>query len=153
MECNKVEPIENASALPARRGRGDGAAAVVEMAFVITILSVLLFGIIEFGYVMNFRQSLSQAAAEGARAGAVAQSGATVASAATAATSASIQQATGKTCGSAGMTCTSTYDAAAKTITVTVTYDYSGHPLMPNIPVVSAFLPGTITTSYTAKAN
>ncbi len=50
---------------PARRERG---AAAVEFALVVPLLLTLVFGIISYGYLLSFRQSLSQAAAEGARA-------------------------------------------------------------------------------------
>src|ERR1044072_971056 len=48
----------------------DGAAAV-EFALVVPVLVLILFGIISYGVMLSFRQSLSQAAAEGARAAAV----------------------------------------------------------------------------------
>ncbi|UMG93025.1 TadE/TadG family type IV pilus assembly protein [Nocardioides sp. TF02-7] len=57
-----------------RRGSDDGAAAV-EFALILPILMFLVFGIISFGYMLSFRQAMSQAAAEGARAAAVAPSG------------------------------------------------------------------------------
>ncbi len=46
-------------------------AAAVEFALVLPLLMLLLFGIISYGVMLSFRQSLSQAAAEGARAAAV----------------------------------------------------------------------------------
>ena len=49
------------------RERERGAAAV-EFALVVPLLLVLVFGIISYGYMLSFRQSISQAAAEGARA-------------------------------------------------------------------------------------
>ncbi|WP_435744657.1 TadE/TadG family type IV pilus assembly protein [Nocardioides sp. SYSU DS0663] len=52
--------------------RADRGAAAVEFAFVAPILIMLLFGIISYGYLLSFRQSISQAAAEGARAAATA---------------------------------------------------------------------------------
>ena len=53
-----------------RARREDGAAAV-EFALVVPLLLLLLFGIISYGYMLSFRQALSQSAAEGARAAAV----------------------------------------------------------------------------------
>ena len=55
-----------------RRERG---AAALEFALVVPILCFLLFGIISYGYMLSFRQAISQAAAEGARSAAVAPSG------------------------------------------------------------------------------
>jgi Flp pilus assembly protein TadG len=49
----------------------------VEFALIVPILLYLVFGIISFGYMLSFRQALSQGAAEGARAAAVALTGTT----------------------------------------------------------------------------
>ena len=48
-------------------------AAAVEFALILVPLCMILFGIINFGDILGARQSVSQAAAEGARAGAVSQ--------------------------------------------------------------------------------
>jgi len=53
---------------PARRERG---AAAVEFALVVPLLLMLVFGIISYGMMLSFRQGLTQAASEGARAAAV----------------------------------------------------------------------------------
>lgn len=53
-----------------RADRQDGAAAV-EFALVVIPLLILVMGIISYGYMLSFRQALSQGAAEGARATAV----------------------------------------------------------------------------------
>ena len=54
-----------------RTGREDRGAAAIEFALILPILVVLVFGIIAFGYMLSFRQAMSQAAAEGGRAAAV----------------------------------------------------------------------------------
>jgi len=56
-----------------RRGgrRDDRGAAALEFVLILPILAALIFGIIAFGYMLSFRQALSQAAAEGGRAAAV----------------------------------------------------------------------------------
>src|SRR4029079_19073677 len=54
-----------------RSGRGERGAVLVEFAISSVLLLLLLFGIIEYGYVLSFKQGLTQAAAEGARAAAV----------------------------------------------------------------------------------
>src|SRR4051794_32788901 len=58
-----------------RTGRADAAgcreergAAMVEFAIVLVMLSMLLFGIISFGVALSAKQTVTQAAAEGARA-------------------------------------------------------------------------------------
>jgi Flp pilus assembly protein TadG len=55
--------------------REERGAAAVEFALILPILVVLVFGIIAFGYMLSFRQALSQAAAEGGRAAAVRPAG------------------------------------------------------------------------------
>ncbi len=58
--------------VPARSSRDRGAAAV-EFALILPVLAALVFGIINYGDILSVRQSVSQAAAEAARAGAVSQ--------------------------------------------------------------------------------
>src|SRR3954471_22991764 len=55
----------------ASRRRAEGGAAAVEFALVAPLLLLLVFGVISYGYMLSFRQALSQGAAEGARAAAV----------------------------------------------------------------------------------
>jgi Flp pilus assembly protein TadG len=55
----------------ASRHRAEGGAAAVEFALVAPLLLLLVFGVISYGYMLSFRQALSQGAAEGARAAAV----------------------------------------------------------------------------------
>jgi len=130
---------------------------MVEMALVGTLLVFLLFGILIFGYLMSFRQNMTQAAAEGARAGAVAASGHAQADATSAVSNA--VAAFGQTCGSGGMVCdipvptTCTNNLSATCITVTLTFHYSQHPLLPDVPLVSAFLPTDIVTTSVAEIN
>jgi Flp pilus assembly protein TadG len=50
----------------ARMGREDGAAAV-EMALVLPLLVLLVFGIIEFGFIFNRKITITHAAREGVR--------------------------------------------------------------------------------------
>lgn len=57
------------------RDAGQRGASAVEFALVMPILLYLVFGIISFGYMLSFRQAMSQSAAEGARAAAVVLSG------------------------------------------------------------------------------
>jgi hypothetical protein len=53
-----------------RRGREDGAAAV-EFALVLPVLMLLIFGIIDFGRMLNAKITITEAAREGARAAAL----------------------------------------------------------------------------------
>lgn len=123
-----------------RRRRERGAAAV-EFALVAPLVIMLLFGIISYGYMLSFRQALSQGAAEGARAAAVAPAGNSAAQKQTLALTA-VQQALnsyGVTCGTAAMTCTVVVGACPSNATkqcasVTLDYLYSAHPLVPKFP-------------------
>jgi Flp pilus assembly protein TadG len=54
-----------------RAWRDEAGAAAVEFAFVLPVLLLLLFGIVEFGRAWNVRQTLTDAAREGARVAAV----------------------------------------------------------------------------------
>jgi len=53
------------------RRREERGAAALEFALILVPLMVLVLGIINFGWMLAFRQAMSQAAAEGARAAAV----------------------------------------------------------------------------------
>ena len=53
---------------------GERGASVVEFAIVLPILLVLLFGVIEFGFIFYNKEMLTNAAREGARAGILARS-------------------------------------------------------------------------------
>lgn len=138
-----------------RRARGERGAALVEFAISIVLLLTLLFGIISYGYMLSFKQGLTQAAAEGARAGAVAASGSEV-SAATAAATRSVG-AFNKACNatpSVGLTCTYTLSATTpKTVTVQLTYNYKTYPLLPKFPGLGLILPDTLKSTYIAEVN
>lgn len=125
------------------------------MALIGTLLVLLLFGIVVFGYLMAFRQNMTQAAAEGARAGAVAASSAAIPGDAQAAAAQSIS---GFHACNNGLTCTAVPGPCPSAptvtcVTVTLTYDYEHYPLLPDIPIIGAFLPDTITTSAVAEVN
>jgi Flp pilus assembly protein TadG len=134
------------------------------MAFLIAPLCLLLFGIVVYGYLMSFRQNMTQAAAEGARAGAIAPATFGNAKAIAQATQATKEalQSFGEDCGNGRMSCTVTVTTcpnsppppnAINCVKVQVDYDYEHHPLMPDIPIVSAAIPGTFTSQSTAQIN
>lgn len=148
-----------------RRRRDDDGAAAVEFALVIPFLLLILFGIISYGVMLSFRQSLSQAAAEGARAAAVTF----VAADKQAAGYASVAEALdsfGVTCVSGGLRrnggvvgqcnvtapgpCTPAASVGVQCVTVTLVYDYASHPLVPSFPGIGVVLPDTL--SYSAQA-
>ena len=159
-------------ALRKRRLDDDGAAAV-EFAFIAPILIFLLLAIVGYGYMLSFRQAMSQAASEGARAAAVApagipQTGGTgVDNIRTRAIDAVNQGlgGYGVTCTQAGVlerngtaagTCVVTFTAAcsasstgATCARVALDYRYSDNSLLPTFPGLGIVLPNSLT--YTAE--
>jgi Flp pilus assembly protein TadG len=155
---------------PPRRCEGDAGTALVELALLIAPLCLLLFGIIVYGYLMSFRQNMTQAAAEGARAAAVAPVDTTSLTLTDPYTTAKARalDATNKaltaftqSCGSGGVSCAfnvtplscATTAASTCIMQVVVSYDYVGHPLMPAIPIVSSALPNTFVSSSSVQLN
>lgn len=139
------------------RGRDERGAAVVEFAIASVVLLMLLFGIISYGYMLSFKQGMTQAAAEGARAGAV---GSTTDAAAAVTTAVG---AFNKTCNTGGLTCkgnttawppvTYTCDTTHTCIKVQLTYDWRNYPLIPRFPGLGLLLPDTLTSTYVARVN
>lgn len=146
---------------PARRERG---AAAVEFALVVPLLLLLVFGIISYGYMLSFRQALSQSATEGARAAAVTlrtPSGTEQVDAA--------RDALDEALGSYGITCEGTAlrrggvtvgtcsvtvaacsnNATRECASVALAYDYADHPLLPT-PGIGFAMPDNL--GYTAVA-
>lgn len=143
--------------------RADRGAAAVEFALIMPILLLLVFGIISYGYMLSFRQAISQAAAEGARAAAVAQVAADRDDNAIDAVNEALDS-YGVTC--AGVTgpllrnddtvgdCSVTVaacanDSTVQCATVSIDYAYDDNPLLP-VPGVGIVLPDNL--GYTAVA-
>ena len=153
-----------------RRCRGDEGAGLVEFALISVLLFTLLFGIINFGLILSFRQDVTRAAAEGARGGAVAipltagQSySAAAQQAATSAVNDAVKQMGGRFkntgCATQGMTCGPPVVAACASqpayqcVTVKVSYSYKDNPIYGNIPFMSAFNPSKIEATSVARIN
>lgn len=135
-------------------GRPDRGAATVEFALISIPLLALVFGAISYGYMLSFRQAMSQGAAEGARAAAVwaASYDSTQDTARIAAAKASINEALasyGVSCTS-GATCTVTIApcGTVRCVKVSVSYPYAAKPLTPDPFLIP--LPETLT--YVADA-
>jgi Flp pilus assembly protein TadG len=133
---------------PYRRRHDQRGAALVEFAIASVVLLVLLFGIIEYGYVLSFKQGLTQAAAEGARIAAVGGDGPAINAAVTRAVNAFNQN-----CDVGGLDCKSDTTAwppvaypcgTHSCVTVEVTYDWKNHPLLPQFPGLGLLLPDTL---------
>ncbi len=144
-----------------RRAGGDEGAALLEFALVAVLLFSVVFGIIAFGLLLSFKQDLTRAAAEGARAGAVAFPSSEAVDSAEAATQEAVEG-FGQSCGEGGMTCTispATFDCdgggpgTAQCVEVTLTYDNESDPIVPPFPLISAFLPDTMEATSVARVN
>ena len=152
------------------RRRTDAGSAAIEFALMAPLLLLLVFGIIAYGYMLSFRQALSQGATEGARAAAVsayptpaqkvtdAVSGVNDALSSygvrcdlpVGATSGTLQR-NGAAVGSCAVTpATCVNNALASCMSVQVVYDYKHNPLVPDVPGVGLMLPDSL--AYTAVA-
>ena len=138
-----------------RWGREERGASAVEFALVVLPLVGLVFGLIAYGYMLSFRQAISQGAAEAARAAAIwhapyadTQLGERQDAAVAAANEA--LKSYGVECGQNGTQClvsfTDCEGGAAKCAEVTISYPYADEPLIP-LPLIP--LPGAL--QYTAE--
>lgn len=135
----------------ARRRQEDGAAAV-EFALVLIPLLTLVLGVLGYGFMLSFRQSVSQAAAEGARAAAVAPPSANRQAIAFAA----IETAMSKKCNVPGtyLTCAvSTPSSCTTCVAVTATYAYTSDPTKPVFLGLGLVMPDKLTYTATARIN
>jgi Flp pilus assembly protein TadG len=150
------------------RARGDEGAALVEFALVMVLLFSMIFGIIHYGLILSFKQDMTRAAAEGARAGAVAFPAANAQADANAAVDEAVREFGGTNwetngCSRTGMTCTVlppvdcdpvNDPGGAQCITVTVSYDYENFPLFGEMPLIGGLTePDTITAESVARTN
>lgn len=138
-----------------RRQRG---VAAIEFAIVFLLFFILVWGILTYGFVFAAQQTLTLAAENGARAALHYQAGAQDVATSTALRTAAAQQATAKSLewlqkfnplyypqGAVtvqGGSCA--YDAALTCFTVSVTYPYAQHPLIPPMPGLGLFIPQTL---------
>ncbi len=147
----------------------DRGAVAVEFALILPIFVALVFGVISFGYMLSYRQGLSQAAAEGSRAAAVVPSGLDAAAKSTRARNA-INQALagyGVSCngntlvhdGEVNGSCSiqprvsCPADASRMCAIITVTHEYRDHPLVPSFPGLGVSLPQNLTYTAVVEAN
>lgn len=140
----------------AQETAGQLGAALLEFALVILLFFVLVFGIITYAYMMSFRQSLTQAGAEGARAAAVAPASFTdtqrIARALDAVEEAISGYGGGILCNNGVLVCTATVAACdpppapvtPRCVTVSVSYPYRSHPILPSFPGLGLTLPTSL---------
>lgn len=152
-----------------RSRRRDEGAAAVEFALVLPIFIALLFGVISYGWMLSYRQGISQAAAEGARAMAVSVSptGSTapvdraraainrsLSSYGVTCTSAGTLTHDGTTVGTCGVTTAAcTTGSTTQCARIAISHDYRANPLIPSFPGLGITLPDTIGYSTTAELN
>ena len=150
-----------------RRRCDERGAEMVEFAFVVVLLIALLYGIISYGLILGAQATITQAAADGARAGIVAGStgGSIGPPCTTSACTVSESQAANDigwmdkgTCGTASttITCVSTEapcpsNSSNECLTVTVSYNYAASPLFPELPGMGVITPSTISSSNTLQ--
>jgi Flp pilus assembly protein TadG len=155
------------------RTRDQRGAAAVEFALISPVLLLLVFAVISYGYMLSFRQALSQGAAEGARAAAV-SSFPTAADKEVAALEAINDalgvDAYGVTCGDTAVgsalkkgdvtvgTCSVTTapcrnDVSQQCVTVALDYHYEDHPMVPKVPGVGLVLPEHLTYEATVRVS
>ncbi len=133
---------------PVRRSDERGV-AMVEMAIVVSLLAVLLFGIITVGVTLGFRQSMTQATDDAARAAAVAPRDLAVERAEAAANRTA--SAWGERCNEGGLACSFVIDpcpdgAGGECMVIELRYDLKGHPRVPSASLLDGVLPDTMTT-------
>jgi Flp pilus assembly protein TadG len=141
----------------ARRERG---AAVVEFVIILPFFLFLIFFLVGIAMTFSYRQALSQAATEAARAGAVQPLGTSVANrtaSATTAINSTMQNQAGVSCNDGSLVCTlgqSTVNGE-EVFTATLSHNLKQHPLGPlaviqGMPLLGDILPHDL--SYTASA-
>jgi hypothetical protein len=133
-----------------RRTREDGV-ALLELSICVGLLAVLLFGIITFGVTMSFRQTLDQAANEGARAAAVAPASPatlagdrarTVVNRVLAADDVACDDGSGLTCSFIVAPCDG--DAGRRCMTIELSYDLRNNPRVSTVAGVDRALPSNL---------
>lgn len=165
---------------PAAHG-GDAGTAILEFTFVAVLLLTIVFGIINFGLILSFKQDVTRAAAEGARAAAVAQPSSVEGDLdpRRLAGDAAVKEAVrsfNKECGTGGTACAAQIhdcdytvadsnfsttpdsngyknNSAPDCVTVKITYDYDSYPLLVPVPLISAFLPDEIKARSVSRLN
>lgn len=150
------------------RPHGDerGVAAVETALVLCFVVLPIVFGIISYGYMLTFRQSLSQAATEGARAAAVKAVNGTLAqreAMQTTAAQGAVNEAVGTfsstlQCGQAYLTCDITFHSCPDVspsgcVEVKVGYPYRDHSLLPTVPGLGVILPSNLVYSAVAGVN
>lgn len=133
----------------------DRGAALVEMALVINLLVVLLLGIISFGMLLGYQESLVGASADAARTMAVTTDPDLQGPRAIAAIDTTLGG-YGRACGTSGLVCEVGPPAACENEpaltcrTITLRHDHTVDPVYGPVPFIAALLPNTSEATVTA---
>jgi Flp pilus assembly protein TadG len=141
--------------------RDENGAALVEFVMVLPIFLFVIFSMVSIGVMFSFRQTLSQAATEGARAAAIAPSNLTFSQRRDRAIVAVNEAFDGEAgdpvaCGTGGLTCTipavpTSCGSSDQCISIALTYAYAAHPRI-ELPQLFGFvLPDELTYSASAR--
>jgi len=128
---------------------------MLEFALVIPIFVFVLYGLIAFGMMLSAKQTITNAASEGARAAVGATTdpvGAARARVGQAMSSYSGYNAQDPNQFS-GAVAPCTNNAAASCMTVTVTYDYAAHPLVPPAPGLGLITPSKLSSTAVVQVS
>ena len=142
----------------AARWHDQRGAALVEFSLVIVLFLVLLYGLVAFGLMLALKQSVTNSANEGARAAIGGDLAASYASAEDGLTwlgTKCCQSTTGAYTGEVSGApldikptegfCAGT--SGPRCVTVDITYDYAGTPLLPPLPGLGVVFPNTIAST------
>lgn len=143
-----------------RRRRGDDRGSVaVEFALILPVFLMLVYAGIAFGVAMSARATLTEAAADGARA-AIGGTSATYQSMAAGQAKTAIDASlpSADTAGAITIStptpvtpCPHSGSSTSTCVTVAITYNYAAHPLIPNLPGMGVVMPSTMNVSYTVQ--
>jgi Flp pilus assembly protein TadG len=162
-----MTPTPRAARPDHRRCGDDQGTALVEFTFVAVLLLTIVFAIINLGLILSFKQDMTRAAAEGARAAAVSFPATDAVTDATTATEQAVQGFNKSCTGGGGLTClVRQHDCAGSVpdtngddpldpncVQVELIYDYEDHPLLVPVPLIAAFLPDEIRAKSDARVN
>lgn len=144
--------------MTARLRRDDRGVAALEFALIAPLLLLLIYGAISFGLALSVKHVMTESAAEGARAaigaqpvGAETQNAAYVRVASARATAslgvystyAQVTPTVGACAGAVQNTC----------VTVTVTYPYGAHPIVPNAPLMGLAIPASLSSTFQVQVS
>jgi Flp pilus assembly protein TadG len=142
------------------RRRAQRGSMALEFAIVFPLFFLIFYAIVTYSVVLVAKQSLTLAAAEGARAALRYQPGATssdtaLALRATAACAAATPLvswlAITKPCTTTIANCS--YDATMKCVSVALNYNYASKPVVPALPLIGLPVPATLSASATVQLN